>query len=86
MKTSISIETAKQEKKTQNLSALLFLSLNPIGKKKRRSTMRLTQTLFLSIALETGFALARIMGRQVAALGVLHAFSRQFRILAFVDI
>lgn len=26
------------------------------------------------------------MGRQVAALGVLHAFSRQFRILAFVDI
>jgi hypothetical protein len=42
--------------------------------------------LFLSIALETGFTFAGVMGRQVAALGVFNAFGRQFRILALVDI
>jgi len=39
-----------------------------------------------SIALETGFASALVMGRQVAALGVLHAFGRNFRHFAFIDI
>jgi hypothetical protein len=42
--------------------------------------------LLLSVALETGFTFAGVMGRQVAALGVFNAFSRQFRILALVDI
>ena len=48
--------------------------------------MTITERLFLSVALETRFAFARVVGRQVAALGVLHAFGRQFRILALVDI
>lgn len=39
-----------------------------------------------SISLETGFASALVMGRQVAALGVLHAFGRNFGHLAFIDI
>lgn len=44
------------------------------------------QTLLLSIALETGFTFAGVVGRQVAALGIFNAFSSQFRILALVDI
>lgn len=36
--------------------------------------------------MKTGFASALVMGRQVAALGVLHAFGRNFRHFAFIDI
>lgn len=50
------------------------------------SSSALTQTLLLSIALETGFTFAGVVGRQVAALGIFNAFSSQFRILALVDI
>lgn len=39
-----------------------------------------------SIALETGFASTLVMGRQVAALGVLHTFGRNFGHFAFIDI